>query len=804
MENFVNYNSHRLLSARFNKSFGKIIKIVAPIIAAVFFVFSIILFLDGKAISWLVLSFSLWFLVPFFWVKRYLDQLPPNKQARTIDDVLEPELLGLLSNGLSQRNLLDLLAKTNSGRFIMARFQLPPDFISQSISESNDLGPVWQESWSIWNSLAKKPDTITGPIVLLALLRNQPGIEQVLKSMRIDLDDLLKGVEWYTHINWMQKVHSQYRLTGGIARDWSFGYTPLLERFGVSLSAKYSSGNRSLSSDLDSTREAVLSMQKILSSSNRRNVALIGPLGSGKSSIVDKFAESLMDASQKLPSNLKFSQVFALDASAIISGANGVGLEQLVNQLMVEAYRAKNIILFLDNAELFFENDTGAVDLSNILQPILEAGGLRLILSMEEHRFLQIAQSKPALSSVLNRIDVKSTNEDDTMTVMQDRIISLQYKNNCLFTYRALKEAWRLSERYINDVAQPRKSVQLLENSIQQAKGNIIDASSIVSTIEKTLGIKVGGAVTEHDSGDEKQRLLNLEDIIHERMINQTSAVKAVASALRRASVGVRNENRPIGTFLFLGPTGVGKTELAKSLASAYFGGEGNMVRIDLNEYVMPSDVARLIADGATDPNSLSAQVQKNPFSVVLLDEIEKAHTNVLTTLLQVLDEGVLRDINNREISFRDTILIATSNAGADRIRQYIEAGYQIEQFSEQIQNELIQSQQFKPEFLNRFDEIAVFRPLTKDELLKVVSLILKGINKNLATQKVFVNVEDEAQRLLVDAGYDPRLGARPMRRIVQKTVENIVAEKMLSGEMVPGSGINLNKEDIQNSLAKQ
>ena len=188
---------------------------------------------------------------------------------------------------------------------------------------------------------------------------------------------------------------------------------------------------------------------------------------------------------------------------------------------------------------------------------------------------------------------------------------------------------------------------------------------------------------------------------------------------------------------------------------------------------------------------------------MVLLDEIEKAHPNVLTTLLQVLDEGVLRDINNRPISFRDTILIATSNAGADKIRQYIEAGYQLEQFSEQIQNELISSGQFKPEFLNRFDEIAVFRPLTKSELLQVIDLILVGINKNLANQKVAVAVDDQAKLALVEAGYDPRLGARPMRRVVQRTVENIVAEKILTGELVPGSGIRLGLADIQASLAK-
>jgi ATP-dependent Clp protease ATP-binding subunit ClpA len=220
-------------------------------------------------------------------------------------------------------------------------------------------------------------------------------------------------------------------------------------------------------------------------------------------------------------------------------------------------------------------------------------------------------------------------------------------------------------------------------------------------------------------------------------------------------------------------------------------------VRVDLNEYVRSEDVARLIADGATDENSLSAQVRKNPFSVVLLDEIEKAHPNVLTTLLQVLDEGILRDINNREISFRDTILIATSNAGAAQIRQYIEAGYLLEQFQDQIVNQLISSSEFRPEFLNRFDEIVVFRPLGKDELLQVVDLILAGVNKNLALQKVSVVVDDDAKRALVEIGYDPALGARPMRRVVQRTVENIVAEKMLSGQLVAGSGLRITLADI-------
>ena len=801
----LNYRANRAIEARYCQRYGKLTRVITLVGAILLSLLGIVLLLAGMAIGWLVLMLAGWSLVPYLWLRSRLRDMPASKQPRNIGDILSLEVLGLLPQDPNPRTIIEALAGSGGAKFLANRLGIPIQQVVQlTPADSGLTESVWRESINIWSHLPERTSTIPSVVVVAAIIRLNPDCTDILNNLRIDADDVYRGVEWLEHWEMQARRSSDLKLTGGIARDWSFGYIPTLEHFGTNLSLKYSEGRRSMAGNLMRNRLLVDDMIKYLSSSARRNVALIGPLGVGKSTVVEALADILMDSKSGASSDVKFNQVFMLDASAIISAANARGeIEQLIGRLLSEAYRAKNIILFLDNAELFMSDGTGSVDLSNLLQPAIEGGGLKLIMAMEEQRFLQIAQAKPALTSALNRIEITPTDDNDTIRVLEDRIIPLEYGSTTLFTYQALTEAYRLSNRYVHDVAQPRASVQLLESAAQRASGGVVNPSVVAQTIEQTLGIKVGGNLQSGDAQAEKDKLLHLEELIHQRMINQTKAVSAVASALRRARAGVRNENRPIGTFLFLGPTGVGKTELAKSLAAVYFSGEDHLVRIDLNEYVRAEDVARLIADGATDPMSLSAQVQKDPFSVVLLDEIEKAHPNVLTTLLQVLDEGVLRDINNRPISFRDTILIATSNAGADKIRQYIEAGYQLEQFSEQIQNELISSGQFKPEFLNRFDEIAVFRPLTKPELLQVIDLILVGINKNLANQKVAVAVDDQAKLALVEAGYDPRLGARPMRRVVQRTVENIVAEKILTGELVPGSGIRLSLADIQASLAK-
>lgn len=531
------------------------------------------------------------------------------------------------------------------------------------------------------------------------------------------------------------------------------------------------------------------------------SVALVGKNGVGKTETVYEFASQLMDPKSDVPEKLRYHQVFMLDAGRLLSEASGKGeLEGLVETLLSEAYAAKNIIICLDNAHLFFEEAVGSIDITNLLLPILEAGRLPIILTIDEQRFLQISKRTPGLVNAINRVNVHPTSESDTLRVLQDHLPIVEFKRNVTFMYQALRESYRLGARYIYDTSMPGQAITLLEASADYAEQGLVTARSVNQAIEQTIGVKTNAV----DDETERDILLNMESLIHKRMIGQDRAVSVVSDALRRARAGVRNQKRPVGTFLFLGPTGVGKTELAKSLAAVYFGGEDKIVRLDMNEFVESSDVARLIADGSDDAGSLTAQVMKQPFSVVLLDEIEKAHSSVLTTLLQLLDEGILRDARNREISFRDTIVIATSNAGSDRIQEYLHRGYSLQQFEDKFVDELLGSNIFHPEFLNRFDEIVVFGPLAKNELLQVVDLMIAEVNKTLAQQKVTVTVSQEAKEYLVEAGYDPRLGARPMRRVVQRSVENTVAKLMLSKQVDAGGSIEITLEQVKSILDKK
>ncbi len=794
--NDFNYNSLRAKYARLGHKLNNTLifallwlGIIVPMVLGVLFL------LEHNSAGWLLFIITVASVIVLTIIKMLLVKVPLGK-TDDISDILSSNLLSIMDKNPTPKELADKLVMTRSGRFLAVRFGIIPTLLKSIANElPDDITPVFENARKIKQEI--NATQISGGILAIAIIMTHPNHEDILARLRLSIADLKEGVTWYNYLHGLVKESKKKRRDGGIARDFTFGFTPLLSRYGQNLSA-----TRSLVMKTQLFRsehqEAIKQMTEIFGRNGRQNVALVGPEGSGRSAIVNAFAEQLLDANSKIPGNLKYRQIFKLDAAALIGGATQQGdIERLVAGLLNEAYSAKNVIIYLNNAHLFFETGVGSVDISNLLLPVLEAGRLRIILSLNEQRFLEISAQKPALTNALNKIMISPANEEETMKIMEDQVPSLEMKHHVTFTYWALKESYRLGDRYIKDIAMPGRAIRVLEDAARYAKEGLVFAESVQEAVEKTQGVKLQASTSTEEA---KDRLLNLESLIHERMIDQEPAVHAVSDALRRAAAGVRNESKPIGTYLFLGPTGVGKTELAKALSQVYFNGESEIIRIDMNEYVESTDVNRLIAEGSTDAMSLVAQVSKHPFSVVLLDEIEKASPQVLTTLLQMLDEGILRDSKNHEISFRDAIVICTSNAGADMIRENIGLT-DYEKIKDELTNHLISTREFKPEFLNRFDEICLFKPLSKEDLRKITDLLIKGVNKTLAPQKIEVAIDENAKDALIEAGYDPMLGARPLKRVVSKTVENIVAKASLRGDIKSGDVLNITAEEIKAEL---
>lgn len=789
-----NHSSLRAKKARLGAIIAPFyIAIVLLVVTLV--ILGVLLLAIQAPVGWLVATSAFFPLMVSIWYRHDLQDPDFDKSSYAIDQRLESPILARMSENPTPQELVKLASTTYSAMFLSARLGLTPNMVGHiAAEEPSAMQSIWEQAVAI----AEEVDSpiINGAIVFNAVIRAFPGNETLLNSLKITQKDITDCICWHGRVQDLMERYKKRRSTGGIARDWSFGYTPLMSRFGFNIS-EHINRNGSLNAEIESHKEVVKQIAKLYDTSGRKAVVLVGREGVGKTTIIEKLAEYL--GSDDAPDKLKYKQIISLDASALIASAPGRGqVESLFNAILIEAIHAKNIIVALDNAHLFFSEETGSVDITNILSNALQSGVLPFILAMDEQQYIQMEAKNSSLVNTLQKMTIAQPDSQETMRVMQDNLIKTEYETKTIFTYQSLREAYRLGERYVHSMAMPGQAIKILRSAANYAENSVVTVNSVQLAIEKTMDVKVSVA----SNVMERETLLQLESKIHQRMINQNHAVQAVSDALRRARAGVRNEERPIGAFLFLGPTGVGKTELAKALASVYFGGEDKIIRLDLNEFVEVGDVARLIADGSENQNSLSAQVMKQPFSVILLDEIEKAHPNVLTTLLQVLDEGVLRDEKNREVSFRDTIIIATSNAGADVIREHIERGQSVgQQLEGQIVDYLVKNGDFKPEFLNRFDEVAIFEPLGKAELLQVVDIMVAKLNKTLSLQKITVSVTPEAREYLVDQGYNPQFGARPMRRIIQRSVENTVAKKVLAGTVTAGSTVEISLEQLRQVL---
>lgn len=670
--------------------------------------------------------------------------------------------------------------------FFINHLLLPSDEVMAQLStEPADMPPVWREAIRLADMT--HCNLIEPGHVAAALLRTSPLIQTTLIKRKSSAAQIEQVTLWLGRV--LSAIRAPRPYFGGIGRDWANGFTPHLNQFGenVSLNIERYGGYYSWLTE----SPGVTAMRNAFSQGSTA-IALIGEPGVGKTSHAYALAQLLLqDDSDPL---LHHRQLISLNPSLILSNAGHTGdIERTIVMLLQEAIHAGHIMLFLDDAQLFFKEGTGTLDITQILLPIVQHRALQLILAMTPHDYQELKAANGAFANLLTPVTLTAPDEAHVMSVLEDTASGLEIGHKVVIAYEALVETYRLSDRYEQDMAMPGKAILLLDQSLSFAVQGIVTAHSVQAAIEQSRGVRVGSAAPA-----EADQLLHLEDAIHQRMINQSRAVSVVANALRRARAGVANPKRPIGSFLFLGPTGVGKTELARSIAATYFGAETNLIRLDMSEYQQASDVARLLSNGTDEQKSLIMAVRQQPFSVVLLDEIEKAHPNILNLLLQLLDEGQLTDTSGRSASFKDTVVIATSNAGASSIREHVERGEELQTFERQFIDELISGNQFKPELLNRFDEIVLFRPLTTEELVQIVDLMMHEVNSTLAPQNIVVELTPAAAHKIAEAGYDPRLGARPLRRALQRTVEDTIAARILGNQTHPGDHVVLDASDLK------
>ena len=612
---------------------------------------------------------------------------------------------------------------------------------------------------------------------------------------------------------------------------------------------------------------------QILSRRTKNNPVLIGEPGVGKTAIAEGLAERI--ASGDVPEELLDKKILSLDLSGMVAGTKYRGeFEERIKNTLAEVKKAGNVILFIDELHTIVGAGSaeGAVDAANIIKPALGRGEIRVIGATTLNEYRKYIEKDAALERRFQPVTVGEPTPEATLEILKGLRDKYEAHHKLTITDEALEAAVQLSKRYIGDRFLPDKAIDLMDEAASQVRMTAEASSPDLKALEEKIAAlhrekseavtaqdfekaaqlrdiekdyqeqveierdnwrkqmaQNRGSVTADDvakvvagwtgipvtrlTEDESMRLLKLEEKLHQRVVGQDEAVNAVAKAIRRSRVGLKDPKRPIGSFLFLGPTGVGKTELCKTLAEAMFGDENAMVRIDMSEYMEKHTVSRLVGSppgyvGHEEGGQLTEKVRRKPYSVVLFDEIEKAHEDVWNILLQILEDGIVTDSQGRKVDFKNTIIVMTSNVGAknitaDAARLGFDGGDKDEKETEEVRFDRIRDavmadlkRTFRPEFLNRIDEIIVFRQLTEDNIRQIARRMLDVTGARMAQQGITLAADDDAVAELARDGFDPQYGARPLRRAIQSMVEDAVAEKMLEGELKSGDTAHVRLKD--------
>ena len=640
--------------------------------------------------------------------------------------------------------------------------------------------------------------------------------------------------------------------------------TPTLNQYGKNLTAL---AKESKLDPVIGRKNEIQRIIEILSRRTKNNPVLIGEPGVGKTAVVEGLAQMIVD--NKVPEILKNKKVVSLDMSAMIAGAKYRGdFEERLKNVLQEIKKAGNIILFIDEMHTIIGAGAaeGAMDAANILKPLLSRGEIQIIGATTLNEYRKHIEKDAALERRFQTVIVDEPTTEDTVKILSGLKDKYEAHHKVKITDEAIKAAVDLSERYINDRFLPDKAIDLIDEACSKIKlrtvtmpKNILDMENKIEKVskekeeaiisqsfekaaklrdeEKELKDKVNKARENWKKKEEnKEASVNAEDIanvvsawtkipvtkltkteseklkkldleLKKRVIGQDDAVEALARAIKRARVGLQNENRPIGSFMFLGPTGVGKTELTKALAENLFGNENQLIRLDMSEFMEAHSVSKLIGSppgyvGYDEGGQLTEQVRRKPYSIVLFDEIEKAHPDVFNMLLQILDDGRLTDSTGRTVSFKNTVIIMTSNAGARNIVEHHSIGFMnkedskkdYEKTRDEVMGEL--KKIFRPEFLNRLDDIIVFKKLSNESIEKITKIMLDEFIKRLEKKNIKVDVSDDVIKYISKVGFDDTYGARPLRRAIQSKIEDKFAEEMLDGNIKEDSNVKIDLND--------